>query len=192
MPFTVFKRDIFLFVRPRGLPSTPSQELDKFFSGCRSLFCIQDGSGAIHEITLPGLSVIMQHGLIFVFLPADHFFRFDPAAVKMLSFFCDGKTSLPTELIRKILLPREIPFCLMELMSVEKGNGVCHDVAVEMFLVLVNGNHTLKTGEEFFCESFSDFQNFRRCDFLFSVKGNDVVRIHSAGVFLPQTFFFQP
>lgn len=192
MTVVVFECDMFLVLRPCGLPSAPFQAFDKFFSGCRAFLCIQNGGGAVHEVALFGLSVVVQHGLIFVLLPADHFLRFDPTAVKVFSFFCNSKTALPAELVRKLLLPGKVTFGLVELMSVEKRNRVRHNVTVQMLFVLMDRDHALEAGEEPVREGFSDLEHFFRRDLFHRMKGNDVMRVHPAGVLFPQPLFFQP
>ena len=65
-------------------------------------------------------------------------------------------------------------------------------MAVQMFFILVDTDNTLKSVEEFVCKLFSEFKDLSGSNSFIFMEADEVVSIHPAGVFIPESFFCKP
>ena len=79
----------------------------------------------------------------------------------------------------------------MQLMPVDKRNGVRNDMAVQVVFVLVDPEEGLEATKEPVYELPPDLKTLGRRDPLVFMKADDVVRIHPARVFSPLLLLFQ-
>ena len=107
----------------------------------------------------------------------------------MLSLLSERKTFVDAELVGEDLLLFQIHLRLMQLTSVDVGDGVRDDMDVKMVFVLVDADQALISRKEFFAEFSSDLQTLLRGDLLVLVETDDVVCIHPPGILFPEPLF---
>lgn len=109
----------------------------------------------------------------------------------MPALFRNTKPPVPAELICVRFLLFQVMPGLMQLMPVDKGNGVRNDMAVQVVFVLVDPEEGLEAAKEPVYELPPDLKALGRRDPLVFMKADDVVRIHPARVFSPLLLLFQ-
>ena len=109
----------------------------------------------------------------------------------MPAFYGNTEALVVAELIGVCFLLFQILFSLMQLMPVDKGNGVCNDMAVQVVFVLVDPEEGLEAAKEPVYELPPDLKTLGRRNPLVFMKADDVVRIHPARVFSPLLLLFQ-
>lgn len=109
-----------------------------------------------------------------------------------MTFLRYGQSPFKAEFVGKLLLMFKIPFGLMQLHTVNVRNTVGDDMAVQVIFILMHTNQILMTGEKLFSKFFSDFKHLLWCDLFIFMEADDVVGIHSSGVFIPESLFSKP
>ena len=110
----------------------------------------------------------------------------------MMSFLCYSQTLILAKFVSIVLLKLKIMFCLMELMPVNIRNTVRKDMTVQMLLILVYRYQALMIRKEPVNKLPSDLEYLFWCYLFILVKTDDVMGVHPAGVFIPQTLFCKP
>ena len=79
----------------------------------------------------------------------------------------------------------------MQLMTVHETDGIGNDVAMHMVPVDMHTYQTLESGKPLLRKFLSKLQCLLRCNWLVLMPRNNIVGIHSAGILVPNPFFFQ-
>ena len=170
-------------------PSSFFHASDEFFPARRLGNDLHDCDATIGN---EAFFVRIDEKVVFILIPCGDLTGLDRGPIEVFAFFGNRKTEGETELIREFFLLFEIAFCLVELSSVEVGNGIDHDVTVQVVSVLVDSDHILVPAKETFGVGSADLKDlFRRYLFVF-VEADHVVRVHPAGAFAPEFLFAEP
>ena len=107
----------------------------------------------------------------------------------MFSLRGEREASVDAELVGKGFLLFQIHLRLMKLTAIDVGDRVGDDVDVEVLLVLMHTDQALMPREELLAEFSPDLETLLRRDLLVMMEADDVVCIHSSGVFIPEPLF---
>ena len=184
----VHKSDMFLLRRPCDVPSSLRHAGYKCFTARAVLKRFHDGDCTVGDKTL--LRLVDQQ-MVLVLAPSADLAVFNPGPVEVLSLLRERKTFVDAELVGKDFLFFQIHLRLVQLTSVDVGDGVRDDMDVKMVFVLVDADQALISRKEFFAEFSSDLQTLLRGDLLVLVETDDVVCIHPPGVFLPEPLLLE-
>ena len=156
-----------------------------------SSLCIRSGNcpvlkgGKETTFTNRVLFGIIYEQVVFVLAPGYDLAFIYEGSVKVFSLLCDGESSFAAEAVRELFLPFKILSCLMDLMTVEIGYGICDYMCVYMILVLMHADDVLESGEIFLGKYPGKIERLcLRYIFIF-VKADDVVGIHAARILVP-------
>lgn len=179
---------MFPAVCPDCLPASVCHTLDKVFFTATVFFGFKDSYGAFGNIAL---FRIIDQKIVFILVPGDNLTFLDRCSIKMFPLFSDSQTFFKTEIIGKFFLMLQIMFCLMKLTSVYIGNRIGNNVNMKMVFVLMYADQILMIRKEVLGKSASNLETFFRSDFFIFMKTDNVVCVHSAGVFVPHFFLFE-
>ena len=184
----IHKSDVLPALRPDDTPSSLLHAGDKFITAPAVPKSLYDGHSTVcHETLLR----FVGKELILVLAPSANLAVFNPGPVEVLSLLRERKTFVDAELVGKDFLFFQIHLRLVQLTSVDVGDGVRDDMDVKMVFVLVDADQALISRKEFFAEFSSDLQTLLRGDLLVLVETDDVVCIHPPGVFLPEPLLLE-
>lgn len=184
----IHKSDVLPALRPDDVPASPLHTGDKFVAAPTVLKSLYDGHCTVCHKTLLRF---IDKKLILVLAPSADLAVFNTGPVEVLSLLSERKTFVDAELVGEDLLLFQIHLRLMQLTSVDVGDGVRDDMDVKMVFILVDADQTLISRKEFFAEFSSDLQTLLRGDLLVLVETDDVVCIHPPGVFLPEPLLLE-
>ena len=179
---------MFPVVCPDCLPASISHTPDKVFLTATVFFGFKNCHGAFSNIAL---FRIIDQKIIFILVPCDDLTFLDRCSIKMFSLFSNSQTFFKAEIIGKFFLMFQITFGLMKLASVYIGNGVSNNVNMKMVFILMYADQILMIRKEVLGKSASNLETFFRSDFFIFMKTDNVVCVHSAGVFVPHFFLFE-
>ena len=188
LTFVIHKSDMLSVLRPDDTPASPLHTGDEFIAAPAVLEGLCDGHCTVCHETLFRFVV---NELILVLAPSADLAVFNPGPVEVLSLLRERKTFVDAEFVGKDFLFFQIHLRLVQLTSVDVGDGVRDDMDVKMVFVLVDADQALISRKEFFAEFSSDLQTLLRGDLLVLVETDDVVCIHPPGVFLPEPLLLE-
>ena len=140
----------------------------------------------VDHVTVP---IHVREHLIFVLAPRPDLSGLNLSSVKMLSLFSHGERPIPTKIVREVLLSLKVFLRLMQLVSVHKGNRICHNVYMKVILILMDGDQVLEIGEELLTEVLTDLQTLPLSHIIIRMETDDIVGTHPSGVFVPKLLF---
>ncbi len=105
-----------------------------------------------------------------------------------MPFFCYCKSSLQAKIVGKLLLAIKIMPGLVELLTINVGYGVYNYMTVKMFLVLMDTDNILMSGEKSFGIQLTQLKNLCRCYIFILMKTHDLMGVHPAGILIPKSF----
>lgn len=161
---------------------------DKFLPAAARLQCIQAGNAAVCHKTV---FRFILHQMIFVLVPCTNRSLLQFISIKIPAFLCHAKSTLHAHLVGKILHTLQVSLGIMQLMTVHKADGIGYDMAMHMIPVDMHTYQTLESVKPLLCKFLSKLQCLLRCNWLVLMPRNNVVGIHSAGIFAPNPLFFQ-
>lgn len=188
LPLCILKRDVLPAVLPYHIPSPLCHLPDKFLSAAAYLQRIQTGKPAVCHKTV--LRFIL-HQMIFVLAPCTDRPLLQFISMKIPALLCHAKSTLHAHPVGKILHTLQVFLGIVQLMTVHKADGIGYNVAMHMAPVNMHTHQTLESVKPLFRKFFSKLQCLLRRNWLVLVPRNNVVCIHSAGIFTPNPLFFQ-